>query len=52
MLKIIEKRVAALPMDTPLEQVRAFIDQLLQSSVVKGREPKTIRIGHAHRASV
>ena len=53
MLKLIEKRLDVLPMDTPLEQVRIFIDQVMHDLwKQRGRTTESIRTGHAHRASV
>lgn len=51
MLNIIRKKVDTHQFTT-LDELRQYIDHMIEECLVKGRHPKTIRIGHSHRASV
>lgn len=52
MLKRLEKKLEALPMNTPLEQIREFIDAYFHDVWKTGRTTNAIRTGKYHRASV
>jgi len=53
MIKIIEKKMETLPMNTSIEDMRKFIDKCMHDLWKQnGRTTDTIRRAHATRASV